>query len=83
MKAKFGVSGWKIPLDKHKVMEIQYGFIQNICASKHKESKNYADHAVFCRIKFGVWNLGKHQTLSYRKQHDLHNKVWCLESRQI
>jgi hypothetical protein len=59
LKAKFGVSGWKIPLDKHKVMEIQYGFIQNICASKHKESKNYADHAVFCRIKFGVWNLGK------------------------
>jgi len=58
LQAKFGINGWKTPLDKHKVMEIKYGFIHNICVSKHKESQKYADNAFFCRIKFGIWKLG-------------------------
>lgn len=58
MQAKFGLSGWETPLDKHKVMEIKYGFAHNICVSKHKDSQKYADNAISCRIKFGVWKLG-------------------------
>ena len=58
LKATFGLSGHKSPLSKHNVKEIKYGFIKNLCVSKDKESKNYADHARDCTIKFGVWKLG-------------------------
>ncbi len=33
LKDKFGLSGYKSLLDKHKVVEIQFGFIKNICIS--------------------------------------------------
>lgn len=71
LKAKFGLNGQKSPLDKHKLMEIQYGFVNNICASKHKNSEIYASNALSCRIKFAVWKIGNFSRLKIKNKRQL------------
>ncbi len=59
LKNVFGKSGFKSPLDKHKVETIEYGFTYLTCASEHKKALDYIENAIFTRVKFAVWNIGK------------------------
>ena len=59
LDARFGAAGFKSPLDKQRVLRIQYGFAQQVCASTHIPSKDYVKNALECTIKFGLWKVGK------------------------